>query len=86
MTVAEPVFVDTNVLVYVSRKRAPKHVAAVEWLRLVEQAGRPVWTSRQIHDADIVATMLANGIRRLLTFNTADFRRFEPLVALEPLP
>ncbi len=31
---------------------------------------------RQIHDANIVATMLAHGERRLLTFNIADFRRF----------
>ena len=31
---------------------------------------------RQIHDANIVATMLTRGERRLLTFNTADFRRF----------
>jgi len=31
---------------------------------------------RQIHDANIVATMLAYGERRLLTFNTADFRRY----------
>ena len=31
---------------------------------------------RQIHDANIVATMLAHRERRLLTFNTADFRRF----------
>ena len=32
---------------------------------------------RQIHDANIVATMLAHGERRLLTFNRADFRRYE---------
>ena len=31
---------------------------------------------RQVHDANIVATMLAHGERRLLTFNTADFRRY----------
>lgn len=31
---------------------------------------------RQIHDANIVATMLARGERRLLTLNTADFRRY----------
>ncbi|MCY4416094.1 MAG: hypothetical protein OXE87_07275 [Chloroflexi bacterium] len=31
---------------------------------------------RQVHDANIVATMLARGERRLLTFNTADFRRY----------
>ena len=31
---------------------------------------------RQIHDANIVATMLAHGERRLLTFNSRDFRRY----------
>ena len=31
---------------------------------------------RQIHDANIVATMLAYGERRLLTFNQSDFRRY----------
>ena len=31
---------------------------------------------RQIHDANIVATMLAYGERRLLTFNMADFYRY----------
>ena len=37
---------------------------------------------RQIHDANIVATMLAHGERRLLTFNTADFRRFRDRIDL----
>ena len=37
---------------------------------------------RQIHDANIVATMLAYGERRLLTFNTADFRRFGDRIEL----
>ena len=32
---------------------------------------------KKVHDANIVATMLAHGIRHLLTFNVADFRRFE---------
>ena len=31
---------------------------------------------RQIHDANIVATMLAYGERRLFTFNTSDFSRY----------
>ena len=31
---------------------------------------------RQVHDANIVATMLAHDERRLLTFNVADFRRY----------
>ena len=37
---------------------------------------------RQIHDANIVATMLAHGERRLLTFNTADFRRYGDRIEL----
>ena len=37
---------------------------------------------QQIHDANIVATMLAHGERRLLTFNISDFRRFEGRIEL----
>ena len=37
---------------------------------------------RQIHDANIIATMLAYGERRLLTFNTADFRRYGDRIQL----
>ncbi len=37
---------------------------------------------RQIHDANIVATMLARGERRLLTFNVADFRRYGDRIEL----
>lgn len=35
---------------------------------------------KQVHDANIVATMLAHGETRLLTFNDADFRRFGGLI------
>lgn len=37
---------------------------------------------RQIHDANIVATMLAYGERRLLTLNVADFRRYGDRIEL----
>ena len=37
---------------------------------------------RQIHDANIVATMLAHGEQRLLTFNTSDFRRYGDRIEL----
>ena len=37
---------------------------------------------RQLHDANIVATMLAHGERRLLTFNGADFRRYGDRIEL----
>lgn len=36
----------------------------------------------QIHDANIVATMLTYGERRLLTFNMSDFRRYGDLIEL----
>ena len=35
---------------------------------------------KQVHDANIVATMLAHGETRLLTFNGADFHRFASLI------
>jgi predicted nucleic acid-binding protein len=143
----EPLFVDTNVLVYANQYRAAEHARALSLINRAESAGLTLWISRQVlreyaaavtrpqpdgaalpmgtavkrmrwfaqrltladetapvtaelldlldripvagrqvHDANIVATMLANGIRRLLTFNLADFRRFELLIALEPLP
>ncbi len=37
---------------------------------------------RQIHDANIVATMLTHGERRLMTFNAADFRRYGDRIEL----
>ena len=37
---------------------------------------------RQIHDANIVATMVAHGERRLLTFNTRHFLRFADYIEL----
>ena len=51
-----------------------------EWL--VELCREVAVGGRQIHDANIVATMLAHGERRLLTFNTADFRRFGDRIEL----
>ena len=44
--------------------------------------GRIPVAGKQVHDANIAATMLAHGIPRLLTFNAADFRRFAGLIAL----
>ncbi len=42
--------------------------------------GRVAVGGKQVHDANIAATMLAYGIPRLFTFNEADFRRFVPLI------
>jgi len=40
---------------------------------------------KQIHDANIVATMRRYGISSLLTHNTADFTRYLPDISLLPL-
>ncbi len=40
---------------------------------------------KQVHDANLVATMQAFGIPRLLTDNTADFSRFGSLIVILPL-
>jgi len=40
---------------------------------------------KQVHDVNIVATMLAYGIDTLLTHNVEDFRRFESKITIVPL-
>ena len=40
---------------------------------------------RQVHDANIVATMLVYGISQLLTNNVDDFNRFSELINVLPL-
>ena len=40
---------------------------------------------KQIHDANIAATMLAHGERRLLTLNVKDFRRYGERIELVDL-
>jgi len=40
---------------------------------------------KQVHDANLVATMQANHIRCLLTHNEKDFQRFAELITLEAI-
>ena len=52
------------------------------WAQLVELGSRYSFGGRQVHDANIVATMLAHGERRLLTFNGSDFQRFNDVIEI----
>jgi predicted nucleic acid-binding protein len=40
---------------------------------------------KQVHDANVVATMLVHGIGALITMNLADFTRFEHHIKVIPL-
>lgn len=40
---------------------------------------------KQVHDANIVATMQQYGIRKLLTNNVDDFKRFDSVIDVIPL-
>lgn len=42
-------------------------------------------SDRRIYDANIVATMLVHGVRRLLTHNIRDFARYADLIEIIPL-
>ena len=50
--------------------------------RLTELLAQVPTGGKQVHDANLVATMLAHVITRLLTFNSSDLRRFSPLVEI----
>jgi len=52
--------------------------------KLVEIGLRYVVLGKQIHDTNIVATMLVNGVTRLVTLNPADFKRFPEIELIVP--
>ena len=143
---AEPLFIDTNVLIYANVANTPRHERALSAIKAAHQAGRTLWISRQvlrefiaartrpqtfaqpstpeviieraryladrfqvaddtavvtrqliklmenfkingkqIHDANIVATMLAYDIPCLLTHNVKDFKRFGEVIRIEEI-
>jgi predicted nucleic acid-binding protein len=45
--------------------------------RLLELLGTVACAGKQVHDANVVATMLVHGIDTLVTSNIDDFRRFD---------
>lgn len=53
--------------------------------RLLELLQSIPMGGRQIHDANIVATLLTAGIDQLLTHNVRDFHRFSALITVIPL-
>jgi predicted nucleic acid-binding protein len=61
--------------------RSDSEVIFNEWKRLVvAHSVRGV----QVHDARLVAAMVVHDISNLLTFNTADFKRYPKITLLAP--
>lgn len=52
---------------------------------LLSLLGQVPCGGKQVHDANIAATMIARGVPNLLTNNVADFTRFAPHIAVIPL-
>jgi predicted nucleic acid-binding protein len=55
--------------------------AVAGWMDLLKR--RPV-TGSKVFDLQIVATMLANGVNRIYTYNSDDFEVFPELAVVEP--
>ncbi|MCI5159489.1 MAG: VapC toxin family PIN domain ribonuclease, partial [Candidatus Electrothrix sp. AUS1_2] len=53
--------------------------------QLLELAETVSVSGKQIHDANIVATMPVNDIHELFTHNVSDFKRFRPYIKVVPL-
>jgi predicted nucleic acid-binding protein len=51
------------------------------WQQLVVQH---LVRGKNAHDARLVAAMLVHGIDRLLTFNNADFARYQQIIVISP--
>jgi len=51
------------------------------WVTLLRR--HPV-TRKRVFDLQLIATMLANGVERIYTFNVEDFRPFPEIEAIEP--
>ena len=52
-----------------------------EWEKIVLQYRV---SGKQVHDARLVAAMRVHNVTHLLTFNTADFKRFSFITAVSP--
>lgn len=76
----EAVAVISDLLTYMQVLPAPAR-AVDGWLDLLRR--RPV-TGGEVFDLQIVATMLANDVQRIYTFNTADFLVFPELAVVTP--
>ena len=79
------ILADTNILLRRTQPDHPSHTYAVESVAKLLAAGEPVYfTLQNMAEFWNVATMNLNGVRRILTFNTEDFARYD-IEVIHPL-
>lgn len=54
--------------------------------RLLQLLAEVDCAGKQVHDANVVATMLVHGVESLVTMNLRDYTRFDALVRVLDLP
>jgi predicted nucleic acid-binding protein len=76
---ADPVFIDTNVLIYATRRSASEHAAAQAALAWLEGEGRGLWISFQILREYLAAVTRPQATSPALPMGTAiaDVRCFQ---------
>jgi predicted nucleic acid-binding protein len=86
-TYSQPIAID-QLLEQVKRFRATFRIAE-DTVAVMDQLLSLLATvslgGKQVHDANIVATMLTHGIPKLLTHNTVDFARFSAYITVLPV-
>jgi len=73
-----------NIEIFLKEFRVISDHASV-FLKLVELVKTYATAGKQVHDANIVATMLAHQVTHLLTHNIIDFQRFAGIIQLVSL-
>ncbi len=71
----EPVFLDTNILVYASWSVAPLHSQALARIQHYEAAGVPLWISRQVL-REYLATLVRPRVGIPVATLTSEVRQF----------
>lgn len=64
-------------------KVLPEDIATAQ--KLGELVQKYHVSGKQVHDANIVATILVHGIQSILTHNVDDFKRYSGLIKVVPL-
>jgi predicted nucleic acid-binding protein len=76
IAVVEPIFLDTNILVYASLDTSPFYNRAREVITNYETKGTPLWISRQVL-REYLATLARPHVGIPITELTAAIRQFE---------